>query len=138
MNDGDGPDAVRVLQISCRNGAGWVFPKGGWELDETAENAARRETVEEGGVRGRLESRPIGSYESKSRKEAGKGCISYMFALHVEEELVSWPEAGQRVRIWVCLFSSTIPFLPAALSASWHTCFHHARSSKTSNATVLE
>lgn len=92
-----------MLQISCRNGAGWVFPKGGWELDETAESAARRETVEESGVRGQLEGGLVGSYGSMSRKEAGKGCTSFMFALHVEEELTDWPEAGQRQRAWVRL-----------------------------------
>ena len=70
---------VEVLLISSRNGgAGLVFPKacavpswqlacllerllrcsgqqGGWEKDETVEDAAARETVEEAGVRGRLE-----------------------------------------------------------------------------------
>jgi hypothetical protein len=33
------------------------FPQGGWENDETVEAAAMRETVEEAGVRGRLEVR---------------------------------------------------------------------------------
>ena len=30
-------------------------PQGGWETDETVEDAAARETVEEAGVRGQLE-----------------------------------------------------------------------------------
>jgi 8-oxo-dGTP pyrophosphatase MutT (NUDIX family) len=53
-----GPDAVRVLLINASRGEGLVFPKGGWETDETVEAAARRETVEEAGVRGNLEVCP--------------------------------------------------------------------------------
>ena len=43
---------VRVLLVTSRSGAGLVFPKGGWETDESCEAAAARETVEEAGVRG--------------------------------------------------------------------------------------
>lgn len=52
-----GAGGVEVLLISSRGGKGWVFPKGGWEADETVEAAARRETVEEAGVRGTIEVR---------------------------------------------------------------------------------
>ncbi|MCI12140.1 nudix hydrolase 4, partial [Trifolium medium] len=31
------------------------FPKGGWETDETMEQAALRETIEEAGVVGNIE-----------------------------------------------------------------------------------
>ena len=34
-----------------------MFPQGGWETDETVEAAAKRETIEEAGVRGVLEVR---------------------------------------------------------------------------------
>ncbi|KIZ06398.1 hypothetical protein MNEG_1559 [Monoraphidium neglectum] len=46
---------VEVLLITSRGGKGWVFPKGGWEDDESVESAAKRETVEEAGVRGAIE-----------------------------------------------------------------------------------
>lgn len=46
---------VQVLLITSRGGKGWVFPKGGWEQDEVVEAAALRETIEEAGVRGRIE-----------------------------------------------------------------------------------
>lgn len=31
---------------STKDNSKWVFPKGGWELDESLEEAAERETVE--------------------------------------------------------------------------------------------
>ena len=78
--EGAGPDGVQVLLITGRRhcsssnsssssssssaqaeGQGrplqWGFPKGGWEEDESAREAAARETVEEAGVRGVLEVR---------------------------------------------------------------------------------
>lgn len=41
--------------ISAQNGHGMQFPKGGWEIDESMEQAALRETLEEAGVVGNVE-----------------------------------------------------------------------------------
>jgi len=104
LPDVPGLEGVRVLMVSSRGGKGCVFPKGGWEQDESVEAAARRETVEEAGVRGDLEIPMIGTFAFRSGKSApnsGKGrCIAYMFALSVSEELVTWPEVQQRQRAW--------------------------------------
>ena len=54
-NGGSGLEAVRVLLIGASAGGKLVLPKGGWETDETVEAAARRETMEEAGVRGDIE-----------------------------------------------------------------------------------
>lgn len=62
---------MAVLLITSRNGRGWVVPKGGWELDETLEAAAARETLEEAGVRGRLEDQPVGAFFFTSDKVVG-------------------------------------------------------------------
>jgi len=61
-----------VLLITSRGGKGWVFPKGGWEDDETVEAAAKRETVEEAGVRGTIEVR-LRFTAVKGRGGAGRG-----------------------------------------------------------------
>jgi diphosphoinositol-polyphosphate diphosphatase len=105
-----GPDAARVLLVSSSGGRGWVFPKGGWELDETVKEAARRETVEEAGVRGDLEEPQLGVYPYCSRKvdPQRKGCIAHLFVMHVKEELQIWPEAGHRTRQWVRVYTSYI------------------------------
>ncbi|GAU22415.1 hypothetical protein TSUD_123020 [Trifolium subterraneum] len=48
-------DELEVLVISSQKGKGMLFPKGGWELDESQKEAALRETIEEAGVRGIVE-----------------------------------------------------------------------------------
>jgi 8-oxo-dGTP pyrophosphatase MutT (NUDIX family) len=104
--------------ITSRNGKGYVFPKGGWEVDESVEVAAQRETVEEAGVRGELELPMLGTFAFRSGKaerqnaSALKGrCIAYMFAMRVSEELNVWPEAQQRHRVWVGCYIHSFPEL---------------------------
>jgi len=107
---GDTPEGVQVLMItSSSGGKGLVFPKGGWETDETVDAAAARETLEEAGVRGTIEEPILGAFSFCSGKaerlhNANQGrCIAYMFVMKVQEELAVWPEAGQRDRVWVPL-----------------------------------
>ncbi|GLT75393.1 hypothetical protein SLA2020_471240 [Shorea laevis] len=96
---------LSVLMISTPNRDGLVFPKGGWENDETDREAACREALEEAGVKGKLHER-LGSWEfrSKSRQNSCSlegGCRGYMFALEVTEELDSWPEQDRYKRKWL-------------------------------------
>ncbi|KAI8465856.1 MAG: NUDIX hydrolase domain-like protein [Monoraphidium minutum] len=106
---GGGVDALEVLLVTSRGGKGWGFPKGGWEDDETVESAALRETVEEAGVRGRLEHPPIGVFAFQSDKHAAAHsahqgrCVARMFAMAVGEELETWPEHPRRQRRWMSL-----------------------------------
>lgn len=91
---------IEVLVITAqRKGKGMMFPKGGWELDESIEEAASRETVEEAGVVGEVEHK-LGewSFKSKNRDSLYEG---HMFPLLVKEQLESWPEKELRQRIWV-------------------------------------
>lgn len=86
-----GAARVRVMLITSRGGKGWVFPKGGWETDEEAGDAAKRETVEEAGARGTLSDVEVGVFKFHSGKQerrcqADRGrCIAHMFALEVQE-----------------------------------------------------
>ncbi|PHT80766.1 Nudix hydrolase 21, chloroplastic [Capsicum annuum] len=100
-------DAFEVLLISPqRKGKGLLFPKGGWEKDETIEVAARRETIEEAGVCGDIEGLKtvlqgkLGTwyFENKSGDTAYEG---HMFPLFVREELNLWPEKDIRERSWM-------------------------------------
>ncbi|GAB4840444.1 Nudix hydrolase 17, mitochondrial [Ancistrocladus abbreviatus] len=90
---------VEVLVITSQKGQGMLFPKGGWELDESVEEAARRESLEEAGVLGSIECE-LGrwSYRSKSHDMICEGC---MFPLLVTQQLDQWPEKNVRQRLWV-------------------------------------
>ncbi|KAL0055343.1 hypothetical protein WJX82_010837 [Trebouxia sp. C0006] len=72
VSEVNGKVDVSVLMITSRGRKGLVFPKGGWEADETVEAAAARETVEEAGVRGALEDEMVGAFPFKSNKAARK------------------------------------------------------------------
>jgi len=96
---------VEVLLVNSKHGKGLIFPKGGWETDETAEEAAARETMEEAGVKGELQGLGQFEFSSKSRKKEGfdgakAGCVAHVFVMTVTEELSAWPEQDYRSRTW--------------------------------------
>ncbi|OAY67527.1 Nudix hydrolase 18, mitochondrial, partial [Ananas comosus] len=99
--------AVEVLVISSQKGHGVMFPKGGWETDETKKQAALREALEEAGVQGNVEAssrtltrRRLGKWKYKSRRHDSLH-EGIMFPMNVTEELVQWPEMDVRERRWV-------------------------------------
>ncbi|XP_077218369.1 nudix hydrolase homolog 16 isoform X2 [Tasmannia lanceolata] len=98
---------VEVLMINSQSGPGLLFPKGGWENDETVEEAAIREAIEEAGVRGDIMGY-LGDYNFKSKTHQDEfspdgSCRAAMFALLVKEQLQSWPEQSTRQRRWVTI-----------------------------------
>lgn len=106
---GRGIDQVEVLLVTRRCGRGWIFPKGGWENDEqTPEHAALRETIEEAGVKGKIEEPILGTFPFVSQKRGGQEpinvpCLAYMYVMRVEEQLDEWPEQLERKRDWFSL-----------------------------------
>ncbi|EOA25396.1 hypothetical protein CARUB_v10018728mg [Capsella rubella] len=104
----DFENKLEVLMVSSPNRHDLVFPKGGWEDDETVLEAASREAMEEAGVKGILREDPLGVWEFRSKSSsmeaecrlAGR-CKGYMFALEVKEELAIWPEQENRERRWL-------------------------------------
>jgi len=90
---------LEVLLVSSQKGQAMMFPKGGWELDESMEDAAKRETLEEAGVTGKVEKKlGVWAYKSKRCDIMHEG---YMFPLHVSQQLDRWPEKNLRQRRWM-------------------------------------
>lgn len=105
--DSESGKVVQVLMINSSSGPGLLFPKGGWENDETVREAAVREAVEEAGVRGILMDF-LGDYEFKSKTHQDEFspeglCKAAMYALYVKEELETWPEQKTRTRTWLTI-----------------------------------
>jgi diphosphoinositol-polyphosphate diphosphatase len=91
--------SVQILLITNRKKSQWIIPKGGWESDETLQEAAARETYEEAGCLGTIEACIMeASYEGKTTSKQ----YHIYFAMRVEEVLEDYPEAN-RQRQWVAL-----------------------------------
>ncbi|XP_050376339.1 nudix hydrolase 18, mitochondrial-like isoform X1 [Argentina anserina] len=93
---------IEVLVISSQKGQGMLFPKGGWERDESIEGAAYRETLEEAGVTGHLEQPRLGKWRYKSKSQ-GTFHEGYMFPMLVSHQFESWPEKTVRKREWMTI-----------------------------------
>ncbi|KAK2777727.1 hypothetical protein FQN52_003004 [Onygenales sp. PD_12] len=99
------PDKFKVLLIQSARRAGWVLPKGGWELDEpSAQQAACREAWEEAGVvctvlrdLGKIaDMRPAAQLTHKAPR-----VLYHFFEVRVDREEAQWPEMHKRKRQWV-------------------------------------
>ncbi|KAK8516749.1 hypothetical protein V6N12_049467 [Hibiscus sabdariffa] len=98
-SDGSISDDWEVLVISSQKGHKMMFPKGGWEIDESREEAALRESLEEAGVLGNVECE-LGKWDFISKRN-GTFYEGFMFPLLVKEELDFWPEQNVRRRTWM-------------------------------------
>jgi diphosphoinositol-polyphosphate diphosphatase len=101
---------LEVLVITSQKGHGMMFPKGGWEEDESMDEAARREALEEAGVLGDTEQ-VLGFWHYKSRGYVDQTKEGFMFPLRVADVLHQWPEMASRKRTWVSpeFATTTVP-----------------------------
>jgi 8-oxo-dGTP pyrophosphatase MutT (NUDIX family) len=96
---------VQVLVITSRETRRWVIPKG-WPIKGMSSSAsAAREAFEESGVTGHTAKKPLGAYYYDKRLASGRTqrVRVSVFALKVEAEADTWPEFGQRDRVWMPL-----------------------------------
>ncbi len=96
---------IEVLLVTSRRTGRWIIPKGWPASGMKPFELAAREAMEEGGVTGRIEERPIGCYRHKKTLSDGSvvRCRVEIFALEVEAQLPTWPECKQRSTRWFSL-----------------------------------
>ena len=90
-----------MLLVTSGSGR-WIIPKG--DIDEGVEPhlAAEKEAFEEGGVRGCVSDRRIGTFATcKQQDGAAITAEVDVFPLDVSRELDHWPEMTQRERCWL-------------------------------------
>ncbi|KAL6513516.1 hypothetical protein OROGR_021002 [Orobanche gracilis] len=81
------------MQFSMQLSFWIIHTGGGWETDETMDEAAARETKEEAGVKGSLGGE-LGVYDH------GNKAVVHMFPLRFSKK-VKWSEKKKRTRKWV-------------------------------------
>jgi len=98
-----GGDGVEILLITSRETRRWVTPKGGRMTGKTDAEAAAQEALEEAGVEGFVDERPLGSfrYLKVLKRRAPRWCTVDLYGLEVRTELADWQERPERERVWL-------------------------------------
>lgn len=95
---------IVFLLITSRRSGRWIFPKGELIEDMTPWALAAHEAFEEAGVKGEVDTKPIGSYRTmKTLSIRRQPIVVDLYPLRVAEQLEEWPEKGQRHRHWAIL-----------------------------------
>jgi 8-oxo-dGTP pyrophosphatase MutT (NUDIX family) len=94
---------VLIALVNSRETGRLVLPKGWPEKGLTDPQAAEQEAFEEAGLKGKISTKFIGTYEYV--KIIGPGfalpCIVDVYPLVVKKMLNSWPERAERARFWM-------------------------------------
>eukprot|EP00484_Ammonia_sp_Unknown_P011206 CAMPEP_0197076436 /NCGR_PEP_ID=MMETSP1384-20130603/212111_1 /TAXON_ID=29189 /ORGANISM="Ammonia sp." /LENGTH=333 /DNA_ID=CAMNT_0042515293 /DNA_START=49 /DNA_END=1051 /DNA_ORIENTATION=- len=91
---------VEILMITSRGKGDYIFPGGGWEIAESAAEAARREAFEEAGIRGSVVKQIVADQHYTSDK--GNKSRLWGFLLAVDKLEDEWPESERR-RKWMSI-----------------------------------
>jgi len=97
-------DKTKVLLIQSTRRGGWVLPKGGWETDESIQEAACREAWEEAGIESTVQ-KDLGKIPD--RRSPGQltpdapRAMFHFFEVKVDKEANDWPEKHKRGRLWM-------------------------------------
>jgi 8-oxo-dGTP pyrophosphatase MutT (NUDIX family) len=90
------------LLMTSRGAKRWVIPMG-WPIPGLSpKDTAAVEAVEEAGLIGELEDRPLGSYRYLKRRKGQRTAVVQVivFPFHVRDHAETWKEQGQRVYRW--------------------------------------
>lgn len=130
-------DRVEVLLITSRRTRRWIVPKG-WPIAGLRPPAsAALEALEEAGVIGKVQPRPIGQYRYVKHSKSGPSipCKVEVFALRVAQQRKVWAEKDQRERRWYLAEEAAtavdeiqlqLLILEFAATVARHTSYSHA------------
>jgi 8-oxo-dGTP pyrophosphatase MutT (NUDIX family) len=93
---------VEILLITSRRTRRWIVPKG-WPIEGLPPpDCAALEALEEAGVGGEIQKRPIGHYRylKHSKKRPSIPCKVEVFACKVTHQRKTWAEKAERERRW--------------------------------------
>lgn len=94
---------LEVLLLTSRDTGRWVIPKG-WPMSgKLSHEVAAREAYEEAGVRGTVETTPLGTfnYDKVLKDGIEVPCRVQVYALEVSELVKNFKEKGERSVEWV-------------------------------------
>jgi 8-oxo-dGTP pyrophosphatase MutT (NUDIX family) len=109
---------VQVLLVTSRETRRWVIPKG-WPMKGLKPcEAAAQEALEEAGLKGHVEKKPVGTYTYFKRCEAHfVVCNVDVYLLKVDKQLKNWREKNQREARWCTLLEAADLIQEPGLSA---------------------
>ena len=95
-------EKIQVLLITSRRTQRWILPKGWPENGMTPGESAANEAMEEAGVTGKINERPLGVYYYEKTLKNGENypCIVTIYALKVKKKWVDYQEKPERRRKW--------------------------------------
>ena len=95
---------VVFLLVTSRGSGRWIFPKGEPIEGLAPWDVAAQEALEEAGIEGEVDRRPIGSYRTFKTMAFRRKIVDVeMYPLRVTRQFDDWPEKAHRHRHWAIL-----------------------------------
>ncbi len=95
---------VVFLLVTSRRSGRWIVPKGSLIAGETPSRSAEIEALEEAGVEGVVDPKPIGTYRTIKKGGLTRRVVEVdLYPLRVTKQHQTWLEMDKRHRHWVLL-----------------------------------
>jgi len=95
---------IMFLLVTSRRSGRWIVPKGSIVPGETPRRSAEIEAMEEAGVEGVIDPKPIGHFRTVKITGKSRHAVEVdLFPLRVTQQHDTWLEQDSRQRQWVRL-----------------------------------